>query len=68
VLAQANALCHGAAMRGSVTKAGGCFLTIGILGGFFAGLAIANPMKGVLIGTAVGAAISIALWLVDRRA
>jgi hypothetical protein len=67
VLAQANALCHGAAMRGSVTKAGGCFLTVCILGGFVAGLAIANPMKGVLIGTALGAAIAIALWLVDRH-
>jgi len=67
VLAQSNALCHGAAMRGSVTKAGGCFLTVCILGGFVAGLAIANPMKGVLIGTALGAAIAIALWLVDRR-
>jgi len=67
VLAQSNALCHGPGMRGSATKAGGCFLTICILGGFFAGLAIANPMKGVLIGTAVGAAVAIALWLVDRR-
>jgi hypothetical protein len=47
--------------------AGGCFLTICILGGFVAGLAIRNPMKGVLIGTAVGAALAILLWLVDRR-
>jgi hypothetical protein len=47
--------------------AGGCFLTICILGGFFVGLAIRNPMKGVLIGTAVGAALAILLWLVDRR-
>ena len=55
-------------MRGSATNAGGCFLTICILGGFVAGLAITNPMKGVLIGTAIGAAIALALWLVDRRA
>jgi hypothetical protein len=47
--------------------AGGCFLTICILGGFFVGLAIRNPMKGVLIGTGVGIALAVALWLIDRR-
>ena len=54
-------------MRGSTTRAGGCFLTLCILGGFVAGLAINNPMKGVLVGTAVGAALALLLWLVDRR-
>jgi hypothetical protein len=49
------------------TRAGGCFLTICILGGFAVGLMIRNPMKGVLIGTALGAALAILLWLVDRR-
>jgi hypothetical protein len=54
-------------MRGSTTRAGGCFLTFFILGGFVAGLAIRTPMKGVLIGTAIGAALALLLWLVDRR-
>lgn len=54
-------------MRGSSTRAGGCFLTIFILGGFVAGLAINNPMKGVLIGTGLGAALAVLLWLMDRR-
>ncbi|HEX6071646.1 MAG TPA: hypothetical protein VFY95_01395 [Sphingomicrobium sp.] len=54
-------------MRGSSTRAGGCFLTICILGGFVAGLAIDNPMKGVLIGTAVGATLALLVWLMDRR-
>ena len=54
-------------MRGSSTRAGGCFLTICILGGFVAGLAIGNPMKGVLIGTGLGAALALLLWLMDRR-
>jgi hypothetical protein len=54
-------------MRGSSTRAGGCFLTICILGGFVAGLAINNPMKGVLIGTGLGAALALLLWLMDRR-
>ena len=49
------------------TRAGGCFLTIFILLGFFGGLAIQNPMKGVLIGTATGAALAILVWLIDLR-
>lgn len=63
----AASLWHGARMRGSSTRAGGCFLTICILGGFVAGLAIDNPMKGVLIGTAVGATLALLVWLMDRR-
>ena len=38
-----------------------------ILAGFVAGLAIGNPMKGVLTGTGIGALIAFILWLVDRR-
>jgi hypothetical protein len=49
------------------TRAGGCFLTIFILAGFIFGLAIRDPMKGVLIGTAIGAALALLVWLVDRR-
>jgi hypothetical protein len=55
-----------AAMRSKTTKAGGCFLTICILAGFPLGLALGNPMKGILIGTAVGAALALATWLIDR--
>ena len=54
-------------MQGRSTKAGGCLLTSCILGGFVAGLAIQNPMKGVLIGTGAGILIAVMLWLVDRR-
>jgi hypothetical protein len=53
-------------MRGSTTKAGGCFLTACILGGFVLGLTIGNPMKGILIGTAAGAVLALATWLIDR--
>jgi hypothetical protein len=60
-------LWHGAAMKARNPRAGGCFLTICILVGFVAGLAIRDPLKGVLIGTAVGAALALGLWLVDRR-
>lgn len=38
-----------------------------ILGGFPLGLAIGNPMKGILIGTAAGIAIAVLIWLIDRR-
>ena len=49
------------------TRAGGCFLTLCILAGFPLGLALGNPMKGVLIGTAAGIVIAVLLWLIDRR-
>ncbi len=49
------------------TRAGGCFLTICILGGFVLGLAINNPMKGILIGTGTGIALAVLLWLIDRH-
>lgn len=54
------------AMRNS-SKAGGCFLTICILAGFPLGLSMGNPMKGILIGTGVGIALAVLLWLIDRR-
>jgi len=56
----------GAAMP-STAKAGGCFLTICILAGFPLGLAIGNPMKGILIGTGTGIALALVTWLIDRR-
>ena len=51
----------------SSTRAGGCFLTLCILAGFPLGLAIGNPMKGILIGTGVGIALAIVTWLIDRQ-
>ena len=56
-----------AAMPSYSARAGGCFLTLCILAGAFGGLVIGNPMKGVLIGTAGGAALALLVWLVDRR-
>jgi len=61
------ALWHGAGMPDPATRAGGCFLTLFILAGFVGGLAMGNPMKGILIGTAAGVALAVLLWLVDRR-
>ena len=56
----------GAAMP-STTKAGGCFLTLCIIAGFPLGLALGDPMKGILIGTGAGIAIAVTVWLLDRR-
>ena len=50
----------------SKTRAGGCFLTLFILAGFPLGLAMGNPMKGILIGTAAGIAFALIVWLIDR--
>lgn len=47
--------------------AGGCFLTLCILAGFPLGLAIGNPMKGILIGTGTGIVLAVIVWLLDRR-
>ena len=55
----------GAAMPSNKTRAGGCFLTICILAGFPLGLAIGNPMKGILIGTGVGIVLALLTWLLD---
>jgi hypothetical protein len=49
------------------TKAGGFFLTLSILAGFAIGVAIGNPMIGVLGGTLVGVLLALVTWLLDRR-
>ena len=54
-------------MNARTTKAGGCFLTFCILAGTAGGIAIGNPMKGILIGTGIGVVLAVLLWLVDRR-
>jgi hypothetical protein len=50
----------------SSTRAGGCFLALCLLAGFPLGLALGNPMKGVLIGAAAGIALAVITWLIDR--
>lgn len=48
-------------------RAGGLFLTIGILAGLAWGVARGEPMLGILAGTTLGIAAAVLLWLVDRR-
>ena len=56
---------HGRAMARRTTMAGGCFLTLCILGGLAAGIMTGNAMRGVLIGTAAGVVLALLVWLVD---
>jgi hypothetical protein len=54
-------------MQGSGTRAGGCFLTLFIILGFFYGLSIRNPLRGTLIGVGIGAVLAVIVWLIDLR-
>ena len=49
------------------SKAGGFYLMAAVLLGFVAGLATGDAMRGVIIGTVIGIAIAVGLWLADRR-
>jgi uncharacterized membrane protein YccC len=49
------------------SRSGGFFLMAAILFGFVAGIATDDAMRGVMIGTAVGIAVAVLLWLADRR-
>ena len=59
-------LWHGRRMVRRTPMAGGFFLMAAIVGGGVWGIAIGNPMLGLLIGTGVGIAIAVLVWLVDR--
>lgn len=55
----------GMASRNSM--AGGFFLMAAILIGFGWGASNGDPVKGAIMGTAVGAGIAVLTWLLDRR-
>lgn len=48
-------------------RSGGIFLAVGVLAGFAWGIAGGDPVKGVVVGAALGTAAALLLWLVDRR-
>jgi hypothetical protein len=60
-------VCHGPAMANKSPIAGGFFWMAAILIGAVWGITAGNPMKGILIGTGVGALTAAAIWLIDRK-
>ncbi len=48
-------------------KSGGVLLAFSILAGVFWGLYEGEPSMGFLIGTAIGLALLLLVWLLDRR-
>ena len=58
---------HGRDMTDRPSAAGGFFLIVAIIAGFFWGVGRGDPLGGALLGTLVGIAIAVAVWLVDRR-
>jgi len=51
----------------NASRAGGAILAFSILAGALAGAKLGQPSIGVLAGTGIGIAITIALFLLDRR-
>ena len=47
--------------------AGGALIAIGAMGGAVIGLSRGQVTAGFLIGIGAGAAIALAIWLLDRR-
>ncbi|WP_181008302.1 hypothetical protein [Sphingomonas montanisoli] len=49
------------------SRAAGAILALTIVAGAFIGGRMHQPTIGIIVGTAIGAAITIGLWLYDRR-
>jgi uncharacterized membrane protein (UPF0136 family) len=47
-------------------QAGGFLLALSIIAGTLIGGLMGQPSLGLLVGTAIGIAIAVAIWLVDR--
>ncbi len=47
--------------------AGGIFVMIGMLGGFWFGAQQGQPSAGTVIGVGAGLAIAALIWAIDRR-
>jgi membrane associated rhomboid family serine protease len=48
-------------------RAGGFFLVLPILIGFFWGLTSGRAMQGAVAGLAIGLVLALLVWLLDRR-
>jgi hypothetical protein len=52
---------------GKYSRSGGCLLAFSVLAGAFVGLIFGQPSIGFLAGSAVGLAMVLAVFLLDRR-
>lgn len=48
-------------------RSAGVFLALAILAGTVIGIFQGEPSIGFLVGTGIGIAIAVAVWLLDRR-
>ena len=48
-------------------QAGGIFLFVLPVVGLFYGIGRGDPIKWLLVGFAIGLAVAIGVWIVDRR-
>ena len=64
-LEQPLALWHEMLMNGQ-KQSGGFFIMAAILIGFVWGIFAGDALKGVVIGSAVGVAIAVLIWISDR--
>jgi hypothetical protein len=55
------------ASKPPTTRAGGFIIAAGIMIGAIGGGLLGQPSIGLLAGAALGIAISLAMWLIDRR-
>jgi hypothetical protein len=60
----------GACMKDTEPKkanmAGGIFMAIGMLGGAIVGIFAGQPSAGMIIGLALGGAVALYVWYLDR--
>ena len=47
--------------------AGGIFIALGLLVGAIGGIVVNEPSAGMVTGMGIGAAIALAVWLIDRK-
>jgi hypothetical protein len=52
----------------NASRAAGFFIAVALILGAIIGTAAGQPSLGVVVGAALGAAIALVLWLMDRRA
>lgn len=65
-LARSSRLCHDRHMTRRNPTAGGFLLILPIVVGFGWGLAVGQPMAGVIVGLAVGLVLALVVWAIDR--